>query len=199
MLSSCKLSIARRMSTVSKSWYLCHRPAKQPCLAHVTLNIQAPASEDRHLKVSAGDIGRKLRDVDNKAKFLLNSLCITEEEHGLKMMFWCQSGTKYFKPTEKPFKNCVEVTIFEFTKVVLELIEGNAVKTDINYMTDLSPCPVCVKRLPTQQRSLEDDFPNITFSYNGDFVIEYKLYKTQRCLQDKETWIKMGRLYIRKP
>ena len=77
------------MSTVSESWYLCQRPTKQPCVAYVTLNIHATVSESRCLKVSAGDIGGKLRNVDSKARLLLSSLSVTEEEQGLQMKFWC--------------------------------------------------------------------------------------------------------------
>ena len=193
-----KLNISRMMSTVSKSWYLCQRPAKQPCLAYVRLNIHATVSESRRLKVSAEDIGGKLRDVDSKARLLLSSLRVTEEKQGLQIEFWCQSGTKCFKPTKKPFKNCVEVTIFEFTKVVLQLIKGEVAKTDINYMTDLSPCSICTRRLPTQQHTLEADFPNIVFSYHGEFVVDYEVYKRQKCLQYKETWIKVGELSERR-
>ena len=85
----------------------------------------------------------------------------------------------------------MEVTIFEFTKVVLQLIEGEVVKTDINYMTDLSPCSICTRRLPTQQHTLE---ANIMFSYKGEFVVDYEIYKMQKNLQDKETLIKVGEL-----
>ena len=181
------------MSTVSESWYLCQRPAKQLCVAYVTLNIHATVSESRCLKVSAGDIGGKLIDVDSKARLCWAPSVLQKRNKGSKWSFDASLVQSALSPL-KIFKNCVEVTIFEFTKVVLQLIEGEVVKTDNNYMTDLSPCSICTRRLPTQQHTLEADFPNIMFSYNGEFVVDYEIYKMQKNLQDKETLIKVGEL-----
>ena len=176
---------------MTKNWYLRERPPEGLCLAFVKLRIQAADSEEGRLAISTAEIRGKLMAVDKKGRFLLDSLRVTEEKQGLQLTFWCQSGTKCFKPTTKPLKNCVEVVIFEFTKLALETTKGKITKTDIHYVTDLSPCPVCTKRLPTQKSTMDSYFPNITFTYNEQHIFDYDItYKDQ--LQEKETWMARG-------
>ena len=144
------------------------------------------------MKNSATDVARELQDkiTGERSELLLSSLSVTEEEQRLQITCWCRSGTKCFKPTEEPFKNCVEVAIFEFTKLVLKVVERQRkiVKTNISYMTDLSPCPVCIKRLPNQKCKLEAEFPNIAISYNDEqYIMNYKEYHQ---LKGPETFIK---------
>ena len=121
-----------------------------------------------------------------RSDFLLNSICVTEEKQGLQIKFWCRSGTKYFEPKKKPLKNCVEVAIFGFTKMALKVVQGQGltiVQTDHNYTTDLSPCDVCVRRIPDQQSELQNDFPNVKFSFKNHYVMDYKEY-------DEKKWVK---------
>ena len=131
-----------------------------------------------------------------RSELLLGTLRVTGKEQELQMEFWCQSGMQYFKPTEEPFKNCVEVAIFGFTRLALRDVgsRGKIEKADINYMTDLSPCPVCVKRFPTQQSTLEADFPNITFSYNDSYVMKNEDYQEKGI----KGWIELLTKYKKK-
>lgn len=179
--------------SVSKRWYLRERHQERLCLAYVELHIHAADSEDGCLKVSPKVFERIIKKIDSR--LLQKSFTVKKRKQGLQLSFWCQSGTKYFKPTEEPLKNCVEVTIFEFTKVALASVEGKIAKTDIHYMTDLSPCPVCISRLPLQRSTLESNFPNITFLYNDQYILDYeKTYfdkKFNKLLQKPETWIKL--------
>ena len=120
------------------------------------------------------------------SNLLKKTLQVKEEKQRFQISFWCRSGTKYFKPTEKPFKNCVEVAIFGFAELALQVVEGqrNIVKTDINYMVDLSPCRDCIVRLPILKLTLMAGFPKVEFSFNEQYVMDYKE------LKGKETWIK---------
>ena len=185
-----------------KEYYLCQRPPEQPCLAFVELSISTDNPE-RNINIDA-DVEKKIKakyqynNVDKKATVFLDTLHRAQEERELRITFWCQSGTKCFKPTKDPRNkenpNCVEVAIFGFTKVIMEALtnRGEVDKTEINYMTDLGPCRVCTRRIPIQERQLADDFPNTKFSHCRDFVIDYEEYeKNMEMWRDKEVWIKL--------
>ena len=162
-----------------RACYVHSRPDKPICLAYVVLYFYMDSEYCPFPNITDIEKNLKVSIKGKHSELLLNSLSVKEEKQGLRIAFWCQSGMRRFKPTEEPFKNCVEVAIFGFTRMALQVVESKGsriVKTDINYMTDLSPCPVCVKRLRKQRRSLKADFPNITFSYKGEFVIDYKDY-----------------------
>ena len=161
-----------RLPDINAEEYRRTRPLLPLCLACVVLNIYAADSEIG-LSLCEEDIRGKMIIVDEKAELLLQSLTVIEEKEGLQLSFWCQSGTKCFRPTERPLKNCVELAIFGFTEVALSSVKGEVAKTDIYFMTDLSPCRVCTKRLPVQKRALESVFPDIAFSYNEQYVEKY--------------------------
>ena len=142
------------------------------------------------LKDIAKAVERELKDKEKSIKgkrseFLLNSICVTEEKHGLQITFWCRSGTKYFEPKKKE-KNCVELAIFGFTKMALKVVQDKGltiIKADHTCTTDLSPCDVCIRRIPDQQYELQNGFPNVTFSFKNHNVMDYKEY-------DKKKWRK---------
>lgn len=151
------------------------------------------SSSSRSLKSSATDLDvpEKLKDLHivKHSKLLKETLQVKREKQRFQISFWCRSGTKCFKPTtEKPFKNCVEVAIFGFAELALQVVEArrNIVKTDINYMVDLSPCNDCIVRLPIQKLTLRTGFPKVEFSFNEQYIMEYKEYK----LKGKEAWTK---------
>lgn len=182
--------------------YVAKRQPEQLCLAFVELSISTDNPE-RVRNIDA-DVKEKVKakyqyNVDEKARVFLESLDSTQEERELRIKFWCQSGTKCFKPTSNPSnkenRNCVEVAIFGFTKVIMEALtnRGEVDKTEINYMTDLSPCRVCTRRIPIQERQLADDFPNTKFSHCREFFIAYEKYaKTDKKMwKDKKVWIKV--------
>ena len=128
---------------------------------------------------------------------LLKTLTVTKEVQGFRVTFWCHSGTKCFKPIKQNEKNCVELTIFAFIGLVLEVVhlKGEVTKTDIRYMTDLSACPDCTMRLPTQRKTLQARFPNVIFSeFKIGFVLNYQEYsklskELKKRLRNKRTWI----------
>lgn len=182
-----------------KHFYLCERPPEQLCLAFVELSISTDNPE--HVRNIVADVKEKVKakyqynNEDKKARVFLDSLDSTQEEQEARIKFWCQSGTKCFKPSNKGDPNCVEVAIFGFTKVIMEALtnRGEVDKTKINYMTDLGPCRVCTRRIPIQERQLADYFPNTKFSHHRDFVIDYEEYeKNKEMWRDKEVWINLG-------
>ena len=178
--------------------YISERPEKRICLAHTALTIQAVDPErgcweniDKQIVTTV----KQLNIMDEKA-MLLRTLTVTEEIQGFRVTFWCHSGTKCFKPKRNE-KNCVEVTIFAFIGLVLEVVhlKGEVMKTDISYMTDLSACPDCTMRLPTQREMLRARFPNVIFSeFKIAFILNYQEYnklskELKKRLRKKRTWI----------
>ena len=178
----------------------------QLCLAFVELSISTDNPwPERVWNIVAAVIKKKIKakyqynNVDKKARFFLDTLHRAQEERELRITFWCQSGTKCFKPTNDPSNkensNCVEVAIFGFTKVIMEALtnRGEVDETEIKYMTDLSPCRVCTRRIPIQERQLADDFPNTKFSHRREFVIAYEEYANtdKKKWRDEKVWIKV--------
>lgn len=169
--------------------YINERKPKPLCLGYVTLSVKC--NGDHCLKFSHKDLKEVMKG-ERHVPFVLNSLSVTELQEGLQLSFWCKSGIKAFKlptPSEtQSSKNCVEVAIFQFTTVALRCINGECAKCriDMYYITDLSPCPDCVARLPKFKSSLKANFPNIGIS--EEFVISYETYRKEKKWQDKNTW-----------
>ena len=139
----------------------------------------------------ATDVERNLKDrvFGRKKDLLWRTLHVTEENcsdlkqqkiQKLTISFWCQSGMECFKPTEEPSKNCVEVAIFGFIMWALKAVKKRRkiVKTYIEYMTDLSPCYVCRRRLSEQKRKMKKKFRNIKIKFKDNiYVMDYDTYK----------------------
>ena len=157
--------------------YISERKPKPPCLGYVTLTVQCSArcKEDNCLEFSEKDL-KKVMKGGRHVPFVMESLSCREVEKGLQITFWCKSGIKAFKPSTPPLKNCVEIFIFAFTATALRCIKGTCTNfsIDMHYITDLSPCPDCVQRLPGLRETLKDDFPGIVI--REEFVISYEKY-----------------------
>ena len=184
--------------------YLCNRPEKGLCLAHTKLNIQPDPSDKTRLECETEDVKRKLKEYGGQdphqlskgTDLILKHLESEKVNNGLQISFWCQSGTKCFKPTEESKKNCAEVAMMGVVELILQSVEGKVSKADINWTADLTPCQVCTMRLPNQQAKLKTSFPNTEFSYSHQAALSYDKYEElpeeiRKALKTKELWSRL--------
>ena len=179
--------------------YIIQRPERKICLARCLLTISTVHPEHECWKKIDEEIRSEAKM--REGAMLLKHLTVTKVDQGLRITFWCHSGTKQFLDRLTGVdikKNCVELTVYAFSKLVLDVVHrqiGKVTTINHSYMMDISPCPDCEERLTDLRNNLKAPSvnTNIVFSEPG-FVLDYQQFstlseETKKTLKDKTAWI----------